>query len=138
MSEHEPWKKNLDDAFKELKEADDNRDARLHHNQQLLQRITEHVFTPVLAQFAKDAEKHGFQPKIEPLNGNRQVVSMKGESTLHITFILEATPDAIKLTAQRQGGSGVNLLQGKPAEQFHATDLADYLATQLREIKPKK
>jgi hypothetical protein len=135
--EHEAWKAKLSHSFKDLKEADNDRDARLRHNQEAVERILRDVFPPVFARFVKDAEEHGFHAEVSPLPNNRQRLTLEGPTSCTFDFSTEATPDATKVIANRLYGTQENLLRGKKPEHFQESDLGDYLAAQLEEIRPK-
>lgn len=145
MSEHEhhghqPWEGKLADAFRELKEADDDRDARLRRNQEVVERIFREVFPPVFARFVEDAREYGFQAKIAPVQHGGQRLILEGPPPTSCTFEFkpEATPDAARVLAARIGSPMVNLLEKKNPEHFRESDLGEYLAAQLLEIRPKK
>jgi hypothetical protein len=148
MSEHshghherEPWKEKLAHAFRELKEADNDRDVRLRRNQEAVQRIFREVFPPVLAQFQKDAREYGFQAEVsaQQHGGHRLTLQGPPPTSCTIEFRPEATPEVVKLLAFRTGAPGfVDLIQNKNPDQFREADLGEYLAAQLLEIRPKK
>ena len=140
QDEHEPWKTKLSHAFKDLQEADNDRDARLRRNQEAVQRIIDKVLPPVFAQFIKDAAEHRFHAEVTQHPNNKQRLKLSGPTNCQIDFWTEATSETVKLFAQRQDFNvpTVDLLKGKEPEHFRQVDLGEYLAVQLEQIKPKK
>lgn len=136
--QHEPWKEKLVHAFKELKETDNELDKRLRHNQEAVEHIFRDVFPPVFTQFEKDAKEYGFQAAVSPQQHGGLKLTLQGPTSCTFDFRREATSDTAKVIASRVGGQQVNLLQNKSPEHFQESDLGEFLAAQLQEIKPKK
>lgn len=137
-NDHEPWKQTLAHAFKDLQAADQDRDARLRHNQEEVARISREIISPVCQKFIADAQQHGFQATVNSSQANKHQLNLTGGSACTIDFVFTVSPDAISLTGSRQGAPAIALLNNKKPDQLQPSDIADFLAAQLLSIKPKR